>query len=253
MRRLKLSLTWIFFLFFIIAGCTTTTPTAKLHHTIKNTEQKPQLKQIVLLPVDIDIYELSMGGVKEEVPEWSSKVEENIHQALLFSNEGKCSGTVHKAVSTSDLTSEEREILEEHLALFSSVSATAIWTTSSFNKPWNFKQDHFDYTIGDGLRFLKTKYDIDAGLIIIGEETVSTAGRQAAAAFGAVLFGIYIPIGNAVLIGGLVDFETGNLLWMDYRSGGAGINLRELDTCKDFVEKLVEGYPIGLIEATSDQ
>lgn len=253
MLRFKLSVTCIFFLFFISAGCTTTTPTTKLHHTIKDKQQTPQFKQIVLLPVDIDIYELSLGGVKEEVPEWSSKAEENIHSALLFSNEGKCSGAVHKAVSTSDLTSKEREILEEHLALFSWVSGTAIWATSSFNKPWNFKQDYFDYTIGDGLRFLKTKYDIDAGLIIIGEETVSTGGRQAAAALGAVLFGVYIPVGNAVLIGGLVDFETGNLLWMDYRAAGTGINLREFDTCKDFVEKLVEGYPIGLIEPTSDQ
>ena len=226
MRRLKLSLTWIFFLFFIIAGCTTTTPTAKLHHTIKNPEQAPQLKQIVLLPVDIDIYELSMGGVEEEVPEWSSKVEENIHQAFFSVTKANAREPYIKQLVLLILTSEEREILEEHLALFSSVSATAIWTTSSFNKPWNFKQDHFDYTIGDGLRFLKTKYDVDAGLIIIGEETVSTSGRQAAAAFGAVLLGMYIPTGNAVLIGGLVDFETGNLLWMDYHSAGAGLDLQ---------------------------
>ena len=142
MLRFKLSVTCIFFLFFISAGCTTTAPTTKLHHTIKDKQQTPQYKQIVLLPVDIDIYELSMGG-KEEVPEWSSKAEENIHSALLFSNEGKCSGAVHKAVSTSDLTSKEREILEEHLALFSSVSATAIWATSVVDS------DHRRGVVGD--------------------------------------------------------------------------------------------------------
>lgn len=253
MRGLKLLPAFIFFLFFFSAGCTTTTPTVKLHHTIKNSEQAPQLKQIVLLPVDVDIYELSMGGVEEEVPEWSSKAEENIRSALLFSNEGKCSKVAHKAVSTSDLTSKEREILEEHLALFSSVAAMSIWATSDFNKPWHFKQEHFDYTIGDGLRFLKTKYNVDAGLIIIGQETVSTSGRQAAAALGAILLGMYIPTGNAVLIGGLVDFETGNLLWMDYHAAGAGLDMRDVEMCENFVEKLVEDYPIGIIQPASDQ
>lgn len=253
MSKHQLAAAVMAFFLMLVAGCATTKPTAKLHHSINSEEKFPKLKQIVLLPVDIDIYELSLGGVKEEVPEWSDTAERNIHSALLFSKDEKSSGAVHRAVNSSDLTEEEQDILDEHLALFSSVAGSAIWATSELNPAWNFKQEHFDYTIGDGLRFLKTKYDIDAGLFIIGEETISTSGRQAAAVLGAILLGAYIPTGNSILIGGLVDFNTGNLLWMDYKVAGGTINLKDLESCKEFVSKLVDGYPVDIKEIPSSQ
>ena len=68
----------------IVAGCTAG-PSARVHYTLKQDPGSRPLQQIVLLPVDVDVYELSAGGVGEEVPEWSSRAETNVRSALLVS------------------------------------------------------------------------------------------------------------------------------------------------------------------------
>ncbi len=225
----------------LLAGCAAG-PSAKLHYTIKQEPGSRPLQQVVLMPVDVDVYEMSTGGVKEEVPEWSDVAEENVRSALLVSKDpqGKC--CVTREVDSASLTGEERDILEEHLALFTSVAASARWADHPVNTAWHFKAQHFDYTLGDGLAFLKTNYGIDAGLIILGEDVVSTAGRKATAVVG-VMFGVSVPLGHSTLVGGLVDFETGDLLWLNHTVSGGDADLRERGSTLDLARELMVGYP----------
>jgi hypothetical protein len=226
----------------VLSGCATT-PSAMVHTTIRQDPGSRPLQQIVLLPVDVDVYEMSAGGVKEEVPEWSSTAETNIRNALLVSkgSGGKC--CVTRPVDTSSLTANEREILEEHLALFNTVATNAVWATLPYNAAWHFKAEHFDYTLGDGLGFLKEKYGLDAGLVITGEDVVSSSGRKTTAVLGA-MFGIAIPLGHSMLIGGLVDFSTGDVLWMNHVISAAGQDdLRDPASCIELAKSLMKEYP----------
>jgi hypothetical protein len=225
----------------VLTGCAAG-PSAKVHYTIKQDPGSRPLQQVVLLPVDVDVYEMSAGGVKEEVPEWSSTAETNIRNALLISKDagGKC--CVTRQIDSSSLTPDEQDTLEEHLALFNKVTANALWVALPVNTAWHFKAEHFDYTLGDGLSFLKTKYGVDAGLIIVGEDVVSTAGRKTTALVGAV-FGIVVPLGHSFLIGGLVDFSTGDLLWMNHGVSAGGTDLRDPDSCLELARGLMKDYP----------
>ena len=225
----------------VLSGCATV-PASKVHYTIKQDPNSRPLQQVVLLPVDVDVYEMSAGGVREEVPEWSSKAESNIRSALLVSKDagGKCCVTRH--VDSSSLTPDERKTLEEYLALFNTVAANVLWTSLPANTAWHFKTEHFDYTLGDGLSFLKTKYDVDAGLIIVGEDVVSSAGRKTTAFVGA-MFGVAVPLGHSVLMGGLVDFRTGDLLWMNHEVSAGGTDLRDPDSCLKLARSLTKDYP----------
>jgi len=224
----------------LLSGCAT--PTTKVHYTLKEHPDSRPLRQVVLLPVDVDVKEMSAGGVQEEVPEWSRKAEENIRSALLVSKDsgGRCCAT--RVVDSSTLTPEERETLEEHLALFNTVAANAIWVDLPGNSAWHFKSEHFDYTLGSGLSFLKTRYGVDAGLIILGEDVVSTGGRKAMAVLGATV-GIGVPMGHSILVGGLVDFETGDLLWLNRTTSYGAADLRDPASCLDLARKLMENYP----------
>ncbi len=231
----------------VLAGCAAT-PSAKVHYTIRQQPGSRPLQQVVLLPVDVDVYELSAGGVKEKVPEWSSTAETNIRSALLVSKgaAGTCCTTRH--VDTSSLTPDEREILEEHLALFNTVATNAMWATLPFNTAWHFKAEHFDYTLGDGLGFLKEKYGLDAGLVITGEDVVSSSGRKTTAVLGA-MFGVAIPLGHSILMGGLVDFSSGDLLWLNHVVSAAGqADLRDPASCLELAKTLMQDYP-GLTAA----
>jgi len=232
----------------LLAGCATA-PTSNVHYTIRQEPGSRPLQQVVLLPVDVDVYELSAGGVKEEVPEWSSTAETNIRNALLVSKAagGKC--CVTRPVDTASLALDERAILEEHLALFNAVAISAMWATQSSNTAWHFKAEHFDYTLGDGLAFLKEKYGLDAGLVITGEDVVSSSGRKTTAMLGAI-FGVAIPLGHSILMGGLVDFSTGDLLWLNYVVSAAGqADLRDPASCLELAKTLMKEYP-GLPAAT---
>lgn len=233
----------------VVTGCATV-PSAMVHTTIKQDPGSRPLEQVVLLPVDVDVYELSAGGVKEEVPEWSSTAETNIRNALLVSkgSGGKC--CVTRPVDTSSLTADEREILEEHLALFNTVATNAMWATLPYNTAWHFKSENFDYTLGDGLRFLKEKYGLDAGLVITGEDVVSSSGRKTTAVLGAI-FGIAVPLGHSILMGGLVDFSSGDLLWLNHVVSTAGQDdLRDPASCIELAKSLMKEYP-GLSSARS--
>jgi hypothetical protein len=233
----------------LLGGCATV-PSAKVHYSIEQSPGSRPLQQVVLLPVDVDIYEMSAGGVKEQVPEWSDTAEDNIRKALLVSRNAQGDCCAMRQVDSSALTPEEREILEEHLALFNAVAADVLWASLPVNSAWHFKTEHFDYTLGDGLRFLKTKYGLDAGLIIIGEDVVSSAGRKTTAFVGA-MFGVAVPLGHSLLVGGLVDFDSGDLLWMNHKiATGGTTDLRDPESCLDLARSLMEGYP-GLQAATA--
>jgi len=234
----------------VLTGCASV-PSSKVHYTIKQNPNSRPFQQVVLLPVDVDVYEMSAGGVREEVPEWSSTAESNIRRALLVSKDsgGKCCVTRH--VDSSSLTPDEQETLEEHLALFNTVAANVLWTSLPVNTAWHFKTEHFDYTLGDGLSFLKKKYDVDAGLIIVGEDVVSSAGRKATAFVGA-MFGVAVPLGHSILMGGLVDFGTGDLLWMNHEVSAGGTDLRDPDSCLDLARSLTKDYP-GLQSASGNK
>jgi hypothetical protein len=222
----------------LLAGCTTG-PAAKVHYTLEQDPGSRPLERVVLLPVDVDVYEMSAGGVKEEVPEWSRSAEANIRSALLVSRGAGGSCCVTEPVDSSALTAQEREVLEEHLALFDSVLANAI----AWESVRKANSQRFDYTLGDGLAFLKTRYGIDAGLIILGEDVVSTTGRKTTAVVGA-MFGVAVPLGHSILMGGLVDFASGDLLWMNYQVAAGGTqDLRDPESCLELAKKLMAGYP----------
>jgi hypothetical protein len=233
--------TLLLLLITLLAGCATA-PTANLHYSLKDAPDSRPLQQVVLLPVEVDVYEMSAGGVREEVPEWGDTASENVRSALLISKdpEGEC--CVSRQVDSSSLTLAQREVLREHLALFETVAANAIWAGLPANPAWHFKADHFDYTLGDGLAFLHDEYALDAGLIILGEDVVSTAGRKTTAVVGAVL-GVAVPMGHSMLIGGLVDFRTGDLLWLNYEVATGSSDLRDPASCLDLARKLMQGYP----------
>jgi hypothetical protein len=224
----------------LLSACAT--PTAKVHYTLRENPDSRPLRQVVLLPVDVNVKEMSAGGVEEEVPEWSRKAEENIRSALLVARGSKGGCCVTRVVDSSALTPEERESLEEHLALFNTVAANAMWVDLPGNSAWHFKSEHFDYTLGNGLSFLKTRYGVDAGLIILGEDVVTTGGRKAMA-FLAAAGGMYIPLGHSILVGGLVDFETGDLLWLNHTVSTGNADLRDPASCLDLARKLLENYP----------
>ena len=92
-------------------------------------KSQPKLpKKLVILPINVDVMEVTAGDVKEEVPEWSAEASKNIHKSL--SNIIK-QNTALRKVSMPRLSRKSSAVVNEHMALYNLVVNT--WRNESGN------------------------------------------------------------------------------------------------------------------------
>jgi len=225
---------------FVLTGCNTI-PTHKVHYTVLENNEPAKPRRILLLPMDVKVSELTAGGLTEEVESWTTRAES------LISNELQAKGhslSDDEFVEMPKLTGEEQETLEQHLALLDTLGGNvlSLGLAPGGAQAWEPKMKHFDYTIGDGLAFLRERTGADIALMIYGNDLISSGGRKAAFVFAAV-FGVSIPMGHAVLVGGMLDLQSGNVLWLNHEVSVADITLREPEGVKTLLGALLSDYP----------
>jgi hypothetical protein len=195
--------------------------------------------KVVVLPVDVQVIEVTAGGVEEEVPEWSAAASDNIARSVSAAIQADAT---LQEVGMPSLAGESAEVVNEHMALYKLVIGTA----SSIG--WQHKIRHFDYGIGPGLAALQRKTGADAAVLVYGRDYVSTAGRKAKAVAGNVpIVNIFTgpapELGHSFIHVGVVDLRTGDLLWMntDYRKGAT--SLRDQQDSSKVVDSVFDWYP----------
>lgn len=196
-------------------------------------------KKVVVVPAGIRVYEMTAGGVKEEVPEWSAEAANNVLKSL---SAALARNARLQEVKLPRLAAADAANLEEHKALYKLVVNTAA------SSGLEHKVRHFDYAIGPGLAALQRATGADAALIVHGRDYASTAGRKAKAVLGHIpLVNIFTgaapELGYSFVHLGIVDLRTGDLLWMssEYRDGAS--NLRNHEDANAIVEALFKWYP----------
>jgi len=130
---------------------------------------KPKLpKKLVILPVNIEVKEVTAGGVKEIVPKWSKKAAKNITKSLsaLIKKDKRL-----RQVRLPRLSNKTSKVVDEHMALYKLVVNTAT------KVGWEHKARRFDYGIGPGLAALRRKTGADAAVMVYGRDHVSSGGR----------------------------------------------------------------------------
>lgn len=210
----------------------------RIHYTLLEEPRLPVPKKIVLLPVDVTVKEISAGGVPEKVPEWTRQASENVGRAMA---ELMGARKDFELVRLPELSAEERDLLEEYLAVYFQVAVAAHQLTGTPVSGWEHKRKRFDYTLGEGLAFLKRKSGADAALMVIGEDTVSSGGRKAAFVLGA-LFGVGIPMGQSVLSVGVVNLDNGDLLWM-HNDLSVSKDLKDAAAAREMLGGVMAAYP----------
>jgi hypothetical protein len=160
-----------------------------------------------------------------------------------------------KVVSEESLA-EEKMRLEETRALYSAVSAMVMLHTypnPNFpNHLFEEKQKNFDYSLGIEVSDLSR--EAEALLFLDAEDHIWTGGRKALQALGVILgLGAGVATGVVVIprLGGgtglraaLIDSHTGDILWINAVSAGAGTDLRDTASAKEMVSQLFKDFPV---------
>lgn len=226
-------------LLLFVAGAAQAT-SFRVHYSMIWEPVRPVPTKVVLLPMDIKVSEVSAGGVVEEVPEWTKTATTNIKHGIT---EYDAVNTELQILSSPPLSAQESEIVEEHLALYDVVAGSAYWTTTFGGDAWKHKRDRFDYSLGSGLAFMKERTGADAGLIVIGRHQIATAGRVAGSVLAGIFGGVYLPTSVNFLTVGIVDFATGDVLWLNYTAGATGKELKKVESADREILKLLEDFP----------
>lgn len=242
MHRFSLRLALALTLLAMLAACETT-PRHKLHYRVLQGEHQliAQPRRALLLPLSIEVKEMSAAGVQDEVGSWTEQAKGHIGAALAS---GRPQSGRFELTPLPTLSVEEDAAVTEHIALFNVVAGSALGHTmiGPVAEAWRAKAERFDYTLGPGLSFLAERTGSDTALILFGEDVISTGGRKAAALVGAV-FGVVIPLGHSFLIAGLIDLPSGDIVWMDYTLATGGETLLERADVDALLLELFSDYP----------
>jgi hypothetical protein len=222
----------------LLAGCQTIAPKHKVHHTLLT--EPVAGTEVIVLPLDIEVKEMSAAGLQEEVPAWSEQALANFRNQLESKQDTLLPGLKLRFLGA--VPAEEQALLEEYVALNYQVMGSALLFTQQGGEAWKHKAKHFDYSMGPGLSFLAERTGADMALVMIGEDLHSSEGRKAAFIVAAA-FGAAIPMGHSLAVVGLIDLRTGNLLWMNHFVTGGTTDFRNPEDVAQVLSSLFELYP----------
>lgn len=201
---------------------------------------------IVLMPVDIELFLVTTGGVLEPRVEWTES-------ALLFS-----SALVKEIVSASSAQlipyrapEPDRADTHDQLKKLHELVGTAILNSKV---PGNAAalptlRERFDWTLGERAHVLAEDSGADYALFVYIRDSYASGGRQAVIAATAittaVLFGapVLLPGGQQVGFASLVDLRDGDIMWFNFLASTSG-DLRKEAPARKAMQALLDGIPL---------
>ena len=192
---------------------------------------------ILLMPVDIELSELTAGGVQEPKADWTASAEINVKAAITEIFKEREAALISYTPATSD--SETRRSDVQLVKLHSVVGATILM--SELLVPLPTKTEKFEWTLGKTVQKLQDKTDADYALFVFMRDSYASAGRGAVIAIG-ILLGVAIPGGQQVGYASLVDLKSGDIVWFNRLTRGDG-DLRTEEAARETVKLLFADLP----------
>lgn len=231
-RRVRVALVAV--LGMVLAGCAAM-PVSQITELKR---PKPQAR-ILLMPMDVELGELSAGGVVEAHAEWTKAALGHLGPALRAE-------TAHRRVNIveygpADNPGAADPIDQQLLKMHGAIGRTIM--VHQYIQPLSLptKQNRLDWSLGPAVRKLREKHDADYALFFYIRDSYSSPGRVAVIVIGALL-GVGIQGGTQIGFASLVDLETGDVVWFNRLARAQG-DLRAIDPARETVRQLLFGFP----------
>jgi PBP1b-binding outer membrane lipoprotein LpoB len=218
----------------LASGCATQMGTGK-SHKIKATKDFAYPEKVLLMPVDVTVYEIDVGGAVEKIPEatkLANTMIASVSQDMLAGN--------IEFLPPPALDNAEQEAVNMHSAFYDVTAGSAIGALQG-GPAWKHKQTQFDYSIGPGLKFLSQKSGVKYGLFIVGSNYNASEGRMATA-FALAMLGVGMVTNMSHVHVGLVDLETGDIIWTN-NSVSSAMNLKAQNSIQAMLKPVWAKYP----------
>jgi hypothetical protein len=219
------------------SACETTT-----YQQIQTLERDASPLRVVLMPLDVQISELTAAGLHEPKADWTSSARVNIRDALIEELRGHGAEVAVYVEGPGDpqVRRDQIQLVKLHEAVGETIMVHKFQPALELPT----KKDTFDWSLGPKVGSLRDEYDADYALFVFVRDSHSSGGRVAAAVLVGILSqGLYIlPGGQQTGFASLVDLDTGDIVWFNRLQRGAG-DLRTFDAARDSVSVLVTDFP----------
>lgn len=198
------------------------------------------MSRILVMPPDIELSELTAGGLLEPNAAWTNTARRNVDTALtqaLAPNAAQIV-TYRPPSDGSDYEPGHVQAVKLHNAV--GISILRHKYVPALELPT--KKDRFDWSVGEGVNGLRATYDADYALFTYMRDSFASSGRVALIVFGALL-GVGVQGGSQVGFASLVDLSTGDVVWFNLLARQEG-DLREADKAEDAVQHLLADIPL---------
>jgi hypothetical protein len=180
--------------------------------------QTPQLARaeriprIVVMPIDVELSQLTAGGVNEPHAEWTEAAFMNMRAAL--ETEARARKVVLIDFEPDRGTPEDRETSADLVKLHRAVGGSILVYQYNPELALPSKQGKFDWSLGPSVQAIAKAHDADYALFLFVRDSYATAGRVAVIVVGALL-GVGVPGGSQIGFASVVDLKTGDIVWFN--------------------------------------
>jgi len=195
----------------------------------------PASSDLLLIPLDVELFELGAGGVAEPKADWTAAAGKHMNTALEAFG-------ARLGLKLSHLDEDEADSHAEALSLHAAV-AQSISLHHGMAGTWALptKAGQLDWSFGDAFADLQRATGADYALFTWARDSYASGGRKAAMV-ALALIGVGVSGGIQIAYATLVDLHTGRVVWFNQLARGTG-DLREATPAAETVETLLRGFP----------
>ena len=218
-------------------GCATAPVTYQTHATAAG--RVPQLRTVIVAPLDAELSTLSAGGLTEKRDDWTDAAVRNLTAALAVETGWKPSTSL-----TSEQCTQLREETEDVQALLRAITLNHLLGAVPGRNPAAARAGPLTDNTGPLSQHV-AQLGSDAVLFVFVRDSYATAGRKSLLALsvvGAALTGVAIVprMGSNLMSAALVD-QDGTILWFNFQIGGS--DPRTPEGAREVAHKLLAGLP----------
>lgn len=218
-----------------VAACAT-----QSFHTADTLRRDDRQPRILMMPPDVELFEVTAGGALEPNALWTQQGTAN----LTASVRQKLSAMNAQFIEFVPPAEDSPEAL--HLAqvqkLHGAVGGTIRLYHAHEATRLPTKHGRFDWTLGPAAQDLGRHADADYALFMWVRDSYATPGRAAVKAVAALLR-VYIPGGIQFGHASLVDLKTGQVVWFNALMPREAGDLRTPGPAEETVATLLEKLP----------
>lgn len=220
----------------VLVACQTTGQVAQVRPDLR-----PGSTRIALMPMELQLYQLTAGGVREPRAEWTRDAEVHVRRAISVIQAEKQLQLVKFDASTLPL--ERQKVMDQLVKLHGVVGGEIFLQARIPQRRPPTKQGRFDWSIGTEVRSVAEATGARYGLFIFLEDSYSSGGRVALG-IAMALLGVGIQGGQQIGYASLVDLNTGQIAWFGTIARGSG-DLRTEAAAEDSLRSLFSTLPNG--------